>query len=374
MLAAPVPTSSADRPTRFADSRRRAAAAAILIGLGRGASAWALLSQSAGGSVREYLIDRLEPSGVDPLTLMNQVAAEREPSVRAALVRALSQYRAEEVPAAQADRFTAVLLATYLDDPDPATHSAIDLLLRRWGRGAAVDAVDARLAARDPRPDRGWFTNGQRQTFAVIRGPITFPMGDSEAEQHWTVQIPRSFALGTKEVTREQFARFLGAMGGPRGQDAVEPVSNVSWYEAACYCRWLSEQEQIPESQMCYPPIDQIRSGIRLADNYLERTGYRLPTEAEWEYGCGAGATTIWPFGDDDALLSRFAWWLNNAQGHAHPVGRLQPNDLGLFDALGNVYEWCHLRPWTPTSSAAVDRAEPFVVQDGTAAADGDAP
>ena len=133
----------------------------------------------------------------------------------------------------------------------------------------------------------------QRQTFAVIRGPITFPMGDSEAEQHWTVQIPRSFALGTKEVTREQFARFLGAIGGPRGQDALEPASSVSWYEAACYCRWLSEQEQIPESQMCYPPIDQIRSGMRLADNYLERTGYRLPTEAEWEYGCGAGATTI---------------------------------------------------------------------------------
>ena len=182
-----------------------------------------------------------------------------------------------------------MLLATYVDDPDPATHSAIDLLLRRFGRGAAVDALDARLAARDPGPDRGWYTNRQRQTFAVIRGPITFPMGDSEAEKHWTMQIPRSFALGTKEVTREQFARYAGALGGTGGQDAVEPVSSVSWYEAACYCRWLSQQEQIPESQMCYPPIDRIRSGMRLEENYLERTGYRLPTEAEWEYGCGAG-------------------------------------------------------------------------------------
>jgi eukaryotic-like serine/threonine-protein kinase len=240
------------------------------------------------------------------------------------------------------------------------------LLLRRWGRGTAVDDEDARLATRDPRPDRGWYTNRQHQTFAVIRGPITFPMGDSEAEHHWTMQIPRSFALGAKEVTREQFARFLGAKGGPHGQNADEPASSVSWYEAACYCRWLSEQEEVPESQMCYPPIDQIRPGMKLTDNYLERTGYRLPTEAEWEYGCGVGATTIWPFGDDDALLSRFAWWMYNAQGHAHPVGRLQPNDLGLFDVLGNVYEWCHLRTWAPTSSAIVDRAEPFVVEDDT--------
>ena len=83
--------------------------------------------------MREYLMDRLEPSGVDPLLLMNQVAAERNRHHARPWSCALGQYRAEEVPAAQADRFTAVLLATYLDDPDPATHSAIDLLLRRLG-------------------------------------------------------------------------------------------------------------------------------------------------------------------------------------------------------------------------------------------------
>ncbi len=93
-LAAPLPASSADGPTRFADSRRRAAAAAILIGLGRGASAWALLSRSAGGSVREYLISRLEPSGVDPLLLMNQVAGR----ARTVSARCVGP-RSEPVPA-----------------------------------------------------------------------------------------------------------------------------------------------------------------------------------------------------------------------------------------------------------------------------------
>ncbi|WP_210420449.1 bifunctional serine/threonine-protein kinase/formylglycine-generating enzyme family protein [Aquisphaera giovannonii] len=362
LLAATPPGPAEDAP-RFADTRRRAAAATVLIGLGRGGPAWPLLSR-AGGPVREYLIERLEPSGVDPLTLMNAAAAEGEPSLRTGLLRALSRYRSEDVPAAQADRFAAGLLEAYAEETDPAVHSAIDLLLRRWGRGAAVDAQDSRLAARDPRPGRGWYTNGQRQTLAVVRGPVTFATGDPDADQHWTVRIPRTFALATKEVTREQFARSLGAAEKPRGQDDAEPASGVSYYEAARYCRWLSEQEQVPECQMCYPPADEIRPGMELAADYLDRTGYRLPTEAEWEYGCAVGAATTWPFGDDGALLPRFAWWMSNAQGRVHPVGRLQPNDLGLFDVLGNVYEWCYLRTWTPSSGVEVDRAEPCVIAD----------
>src|SRR4029077_5518551 len=74
---------------------------------------------------------------------------------------------------------------------------------------------------------------------------------------------------------------------------------------------------------------------------YLRRTGYRLPTQAEAGYACRAGAVTIRFFGSSDKLLLRYAYFRDNSQNHSWPVGSLWPNDLGLFDILGNALEWC---------------------------------
>jgi formylglycine-generating enzyme required for sulfatase activity len=73
----------------------------------------------------------------------------------------------------------------------------------------------------------------------------------------------------------------------------------------------------------------------------LERKGYRLPTEAEWEYACRAGAVTSRYYGHSIALLDAYAWYHANSKDHAWMCGGLLPNDLGLFDMLGNEYEWC---------------------------------
>jgi formylglycine-generating enzyme required for sulfatase activity len=81
-----------------------------------------------------------------------------------------------------------------------------------------------------------------------------------------------------------------------------------------------------------------------LRKSYLSLTGYRLPTEAEWEYGCRAGAVTSRYFGETEELLSKYAWHQKNAQERTWPVGRLKPNDLGLFDMQGNVFTWCQER------------------------------
>ncbi len=123
------------------------------------------------------------------------------------------------------------------------------------------------------------------------------------------------------------------------------PINDVSWYEAAKYCRWLSEQEKVPEDQMCFPSIDQIGVDMQLPNDYLSRTGYRLPTESEWEYACRAGVETERSFGQTEVLLHRYAWTIQNSrvdgQHRLSPVARLRPNDLGLYDMLGNVMEWC---------------------------------
>jgi formylglycine-generating enzyme required for sulfatase activity len=205
--------------------------------------------------------------------------------------------------------------------------------------------------------------NVKSATQAKLR-PSTLIQVRSEGPQH-RVAITRPFLAGRTEVKIGNFRMFVGSTDyvteceregdgfryepnqKEKAGNAVirwsapgyavsddSPVTLVSWNDCVAFCNWLSEREDLIPSYR-----KDAKDGWVLVQG---APGYRLPTEAEWEYACRAGTSTQFSFGDDESLLERYGWYGKNARGAAQAVGLKPPNAFGLYDMHGNVNEWCH--------------------------------
>lgn len=351
------------------------------------------LQPAADPRLRTELIHRFPAARFSATQMVKLVRDHADVKTRSALLLALAGFRSQELSAELRERFLVEIRASP-QMADPEFIAAVEYLHSRWN--SPMQVSQAAL----PKPEEfGWqLTTGHAQAsnHRMVAVPLTITAGPTllgapageghqdEVETARPVNIPRSFAIAAKEVSRAQFREFLQDKSHTavddrepeqRVKELIEektrrfglqddfPVFEINLAEAAAYCNWLSARENL---ELCYPEniielalLDLPERFPKLSDEFLARNGYRLPTEEEWELACRAGATTPRYFGDQDEYLSEYAVFRRNSRLGPLAIAQRRPNAWGLFDMHGNVAEWCH------TTQAARERSGDVVTDEG---------
>lgn len=165
----------------------------------------------------------------------------------------------------------------------------------------------------------------EQEMVTVPAGRVT--LSDRRTRSSWPVEVA-PFRMAAFPVTQSRYGRVTGQWPSTARGDRL-PVEGVSWWDALRFCNALSLREELT-------PAYHLRADGEEAEQDVFADGYRLPTEAEWEHACRAGTS-----GPRYGPLDEIAWYRGNSGERIRPVGGRRPNPWGLYDMLGNVWDWC---------------------------------
>jgi formylglycine-generating enzyme required for sulfatase activity len=338
------------------DPQRRARYAIAMLRLGDPRGAERVLALAPDPTCRTAFIHGLAAWHGDLPLVPGLLRSAEDPGLCSGLCAAVGLMNPADLAVPERDALADALADRYRQAPDGGTHSAAGWALRRWGR---------QLPDLDPEPEsppeRDWFVNRRHMTMLRAR-PGTLPAVNPMVAdaKPCAVRLTRPFFICDRETWVDLFQQWLEDPDCPPEQKPRAgkqeflggasptgdcPVAGISWFDAVLFCNWLSRREGRHE---CYTLTRQkvSRDGKEVEVDVcggcdFEADGYRLPTEAEWDYACRAGTTTAYFFGDNPDLLPEYGFLYGNSRGRSWPGGTKLPNAWGLFDAYGNAAEWC---------------------------------
>jgi formylglycine-generating enzyme required for sulfatase activity len=290
--------------------------------------------------------------------------------LRSAIALTVGSAPATELTASEKRAWRTTLSAWYQKHPDTGTHSAAGWALRRWNLELPTIAI-----TKQPSENRDWHLNSIGMTMLELPAGSFVHKGEigGETIEH-PVTLPHAFLLADAEVTRAQYQQFIDDPQCPSDEKPTNwngaiircspteqhPVQNVSWYEAILFCNWLSRLEGLTPCYQRTGQTEKIGKGeVDVRKLVPDARGYRLPTEAEWEYACRAGTETSYYFGEDKSWLDRYA--VHRASQTELPGTKL-PNAWGLFDAHGNLWELC--QDWNRAFAGDISYRHPSKITD----------
>jgi serine/threonine protein kinase/formylglycine-generating enzyme required for sulfatase activity len=358
--------SLATRTEHESDANLRARLATILLHLGDPHPAERMLEMTSDPVDRTTFIHNYATWHGDLSIIADHLLRSESAELRSGLCVAIGLLEPRAILPAQRREISHALGELVVHSADAATHSAASLALRRWE--IALPEIPTRS---EPEAGAGWFINRSGLTMLKIP-PGTFRMGDPDEYNNpdrrlHSVSVSRAFCMSDREVSVELFQRFLDDYDydptekpSPLHRRTIDPivsptashpVQNVTWTEAVLFCNWLSKREgrtpcyeRTGEQRIAAPTDSNSGNEFDASRDWRwnrAADGYRLPTEAEWEYACRAGTTTLYYFGNESALLPLYGSTSNNRVVPASACASLIPNGWGLFDMHGNVWEWC---------------------------------